>query len=114
MKLSRAQITPLLLCACAGLLGAQSPAKAAPTVAPPSWSARSAAAYLDGRMAWWLTWPTASRDHETSCISCHTALPYALARPALRTALSEKDLPAPERRMLDNVANRVRLWRDVE
>jgi squalene-hopene/tetraprenyl-beta-curcumene cyclase len=65
-------------------------------------------------MAWWLTWPTASRDHETSCISCHTALPYALARPALRTALSELEIPAPERRMLDNVANRVRLWRDVE
>ncbi len=111
MKLVRIGIVTVSACASAGLLVAQSqPA----TVPQSSWNSRSAAAYLDGRMAWWLTWPTASRDHDTSCISCHTALPYALARPALRSALSEHDMPAPERRMLDNVANRVRLWRDVE
>ena len=78
------------------------------------WNSRSAAAYLDGRMAWWLTWQAASRDHETSCISCHTAMPYALARPALRSALAEREPSAPERRMLDNVVKRVRMWRDVE
>jgi hypothetical protein len=41
-------------------------------------------------------------------------LPYALARPALRAELSEQDASAPERRMLEHVVNRVRLWRDVE
>jgi squalene-hopene/tetraprenyl-beta-curcumene cyclase len=111
MKLVRVGIVVLSIGASMRGLSAQpSPVPSAPS----SWNARSAAAYLDGRMAWWLTWPTASRDHETSCISCHTALPYALARPALRSVLSEPDMPAQERRMLDNVANRVRLWKDVD
>src|SRR5436305_9319516 len=76
------------------------------------WNARAAADYLDGRQAWWLKWPTAARDHETSCISCHTALPYALARPALREALAEQQVSDPERRLVENVVKRVQLWRD--
>src|ERR1043165_3662641 len=42
-----------------------------PTPRAVPWNARNAAAYLDGRMAWWLKWPTAARDHGTSCVSCH-------------------------------------------
>jgi squalene-hopene/tetraprenyl-beta-curcumene cyclase len=80
----------------------------------PSWNATAAAAYLDGREAWWLTWPTAARDHNTSCVSCHTALPYALARPALRAALAEHAPPEPERRLVENVVKRVQQWRDVD
>jgi len=80
----------------------------------PSWNPRAAAAYLDGRADWWLHWPSAARDHDTSCISCHTAVPYALARPALRTVLRERDWAAPERLLLANVVTRVRRWRDVE
>lgn len=79
-----------------------------------AWNARAAAAYLDGRQAWWQQWPNAARDHDTACVSCHTALPYALARPALRRALGEHDLAAPERTMLGNVEKRVKLWKDVE
>jgi squalene-hopene/tetraprenyl-beta-curcumene cyclase len=88
----------------------------APTAraASPSWNARAAAAYLDGRQAWWQQWPNAARDHDTACVSCHTALPYALARPALRRALGEQDLAAPERTMITNVVKRVKLWKDVE
>jgi squalene-hopene/tetraprenyl-beta-curcumene cyclase len=78
------------------------------------WSARNAAAYLDGRMEWWLKWPNAARDHDTSCVSCHTALPYAIARPALRGALAQPEMSAPERDMLAHVVKRVRMWRDVE
>jgi squalene-hopene/tetraprenyl-beta-curcumene cyclase len=81
---------------------------------PTAWNARAAAAYLDGRQAWWQQWPNAARDHDTACVSCHTALPYALARPALRRALGEHDLAAPERTMLGNVEKRVKLWKDVE
>ena len=44
---------------------------------------------------WWSSWPTAARDHETSCVSCHTALPYALARPALRDSLTRPRRPVP-------------------
>jgi hypothetical protein len=51
----------------AGLAGAQ-PAK--PDAA---WNAKAAAAYLDQRMAWWVDWSNAQRDHQTFCISCHTS-----------------------------------------
>ena len=46
------------------------------------------------------------------CVAAATLL--VAARPALRGALAEHDVAAPERRMLDNVVKRVRLWKDVE
>src|SRR5437016_4004495 len=78
-----------------------------------SWDQKAAAAYLDQRAAWWMEWPKAARDHETFCVSCHTAVPYALSRPALRKSLAEAAPSANERRLLDNVAKRVRLWKEV-
>jgi squalene-hopene/tetraprenyl-beta-curcumene cyclase len=79
-----------------------------------SWDLNAAAAYLDRRQSWWMEWPRAQRDHETVCVSCHTAVPYALSRSALRTALAEQ-VPSPtERRLLDSVTKRVRLWKEVE
>ena len=78
-----------------------------------SWDRKAAAAYLDQRQSWWMEWPTAARDHETFCVSCHTAVPYALSRPALRRALAEQSPSASERRLLDNVTKRVRLWRET-
>jgi squalene-hopene/tetraprenyl-beta-curcumene cyclase len=79
-----------------------------------AWSAKGAAAYLDGRLAWWMSWPHAARDHQTFCVSCHTALPYALARPTLRAVLGELTPSPSERKLLDNVIRRVRLWEEVE
>ena len=76
--------------------------------------ARGAASYLDSRITWWRGWQNARRDHGTSCVSCHTALPFALARPALRTALGESQPTAGERQVIDDVVARVRLWREVE
>jgi squalene-hopene/tetraprenyl-beta-curcumene cyclase len=78
-----------------------------------SWDQRAAAAYLDQRQGWWMEWPKAARDHETFCVSCHTAVPYALSRPALRKALAEEAPSVNERRLLDNVTKRVRLWKEV-
>src|SRR5271165_2082710 len=75
-----------------------------------SWDPRSAAIYLDHREDWWARWPKAALDPETFCISCHTALPYALARSSLRDALGESAPSAAERRLLDDVQKRVRLW----
>ena len=79
-----------------------------------NWSSKNAAAYLDGRAAWWMTWKSAARDHDTFCISCHTALPYALGRPALRSVLGEKSISTNERQLVENVKKRVRLWSEVE
>jgi len=81
---------------------------------PGTWDSHAAAAYLDGRAEWWSGWPSAARDHGTFCVSCHTALPYALARPALRGALGETGASPAERKILDNVAKRVTLWNDVQ
>src|SRR5579863_3743327 len=77
------------------------------------WSGKAAAAYLDGRMAWWESWPPAARDHGTFCVSCHTAAPYALGRPALRAALGEQGPSPVESKLLDNVTKRVRMWKDA-
>jgi squalene-hopene/tetraprenyl-beta-curcumene cyclase len=77
------------------------------------WNPKQAAAYLDGRAEWWSTWPNAARDHETFCVSCHTAAPYAIGRPALRALLKESGPSAQERRLHENVARRVRLWTEV-
>jgi squalene-hopene/tetraprenyl-beta-curcumene cyclase len=79
-----------------------------------TWDAAGAARYLDTRMAWWRGWPKAQRDHGTVCVSCHTALPVALARPALRGELGKSDISDAERQMLGDVAKRVWMWREVE
>jgi squalene-hopene/tetraprenyl-beta-curcumene cyclase len=78
-----------------------------------SWDPKAAAAYLDYRAGWWMEWTVSARDHGTVCVSCHTTLPYALARPALRSALAERGPSANERRLIDDVIKRVRLGRDV-
>ena len=78
-----------------------------------AWNTQAAADYLDGRMDWWADWPNAARDHGTFCVSCHTSMPYALGRPALRGALGEKGPSASERRFVDNIAKRVSMWNDV-
>ena len=79
-----------------------------------SWDRKAAAAYLDERMAWWESWPSAARDHQTFCVSCHTSMPYALARPALRTALAEHGPSTDEQVFLTNISKRVSLWQEVE
>ena len=79
-----------------------------------SWDPKAAAAYLDQRQAWWMDWPKSQRDHETFCVSCHTAVPYALSRSALRTKLDEQAPSPNEQRLLNNVTRRVRLWKEVE
>jgi len=78
-----------------------------------TWSPKTAAAYLDNRANWWMEWQGAARDHGTFCVSCHTALPYALSRGALREPLGEDAASSSERKLLDNVTKRVRLWKEI-
>src|SRR2546422_10460135 len=111
MKATMLGICVLATCLGAGLFTASSPPE---TKAANSWNQKAAAAYLDQREGWWMAWPIAARDHGTFCVSCHTAVPYALSRPALRAALAEEAPSVSERRLLDNVTKRVRLWKDVE
>ena len=92
------------------LVLAGSPAETSPTQ---SWNPKAAANYLDRRESWWTTWAGSKRDHGTFCISCHTAMPYSLARPALRQALGEQAPTEDERKLLESVTTRVRLWNEV-
>src|SRR5438552_2190040 len=78
-----------------------------------TWNRTAAAAYLDRRADWWMGWQGAARDHQTFCVSCHTALPFALSRAALREPLAADDRSNSELRLLENVAKRVRLWKTV-
>lgn len=85
-----------------------------PTLTAQTWSPQAAAGYLDGRLEWWSSWSGAQRDHQTFCISCHTVLPYALGRSALRSALHETGPSATEATLLANLTKRVRQWKEVE
>src|SRR5262245_41237955 len=76
--------------------------------------AKAAARYLDARADAWSVWPNAQRDRGTFCISCHTTLPYALARPELHEALGEHQPSMAESKILSNLLTRARNWRDVE
>jgi squalene-hopene/tetraprenyl-beta-curcumene cyclase len=101
----------LAACFAATMFTADEPSSTADSA---SWSGKAAAAYLDGRLTWWMGWPVAARDHRTFCVSCHTVVPYAMARPALRAALAEQPPSPIERQLLDNVTKRVRMWKEVE
>jgi squalene-hopene/tetraprenyl-beta-curcumene cyclase len=78
-----------------------------------SWNRKAAAAALDERQAWWASFPSAQRDHGTFCVSCHTTLPYALARPRLRTLLGEGQASSTEAALVENVLKRVRQWNEI-
>jgi squalene-hopene/tetraprenyl-beta-curcumene cyclase len=105
----------LAVLAVAGSVLAVSPSGAARAARPASdtWNPQAAAAYLDQRATWWIGWKYAERDHGTFCVSCHTAVPYELARPALRKSLAEASPTESERLILDNVTKRVRMWKEV-
>ncbi len=104
--MSRTVTSILLVCSAAALHAA--------TDASPSWDPKTAAAYLDGRSDWWMTWPSAQRDHGTFCVSCHTAAPYAISRLALRKALGEPGPSATEQKLVENVTKRVKNWPEME
>lgn len=75
-----------------------------------AWNPAAAAKYLDQRADQWMNWPKAARAHDTVCISCHTALTYALVRDPLGRVLNESGSAPPRQRLLANVRKRVRLW----
>jgi squalene-hopene/tetraprenyl-beta-curcumene cyclase len=74
------------------------------------WNPTAAASYLDSRASTWMHSRRASRDHGTACLSCHTTVPYALARSELGRILNEPSLAIPQRELLSMVKKRVALW----
>ena len=74
------------------------------------WSPPAAAGYLDHRAKVWMHSRMASRDHGTACLSCHTTLPYALARGELGRVMNERMPSDPQRELFEMVKKRVALW----
>lgn len=79
----------------------------------PAWNAARASAYLDQREVWWQKWPAAKRDKGTVCVSCHTVVPYALARPELRRFQGQSAQTPEESKMLASVKERVTDWQQM-
>jgi squalene-hopene/tetraprenyl-beta-curcumene cyclase len=90
------------------------PAFSQETSSSPERSPAKAAAYLDKRSTWWISWPASARDHGTFCVSCHTAAPFSLGRAALGGPLGESAASVNEQKVLDSVTRRVRMWHDVD
>jgi hypothetical protein len=103
-------------CLCGLALWSATPvhgASEATTLPAATWNRQAAANYLDSRQVWWQQWPTAQMDHGTICISCHTGVPYAMARPVLRQDLREGQVTATEKTLTANVEKRVSQWSEM-
>jgi squalene-hopene/tetraprenyl-beta-curcumene cyclase len=86
----------LLACAVALICGMS------PVGGAGDWSPPLAAKYLDGRQQEWFAWPTAQSPNGP-CVSCHTGMPYLIARPALRRLLKESQPTMYETGLLDRL-----------
>jgi len=101
--------TRLIALAAALLMASLSVGASAPGDDLAAWDKAAAARYLDARMdVWWQkAKPLKSGETTTKCLSCHTAIPYALARPALRQAMGVTAATAHETTILDTVRTRL-------
>jgi hypothetical protein len=73
------------------------------------WDREGVAKYLDERMDVWFAKAKKIRTGqvETSCVSCHTTVPYMMARPALRRAMRAPTATSQEMRLLEETTKRV-------
>ena len=108
MKLAMTVVVTALL---VGLIARGVAPQTAPAE-PNGWSQEAAAKYLDDRMDVWFAQAKKLRTGpgETACISCHTAVPYALSRPALRRAMHVTTPTSQEVRLLEGVIRRVETY----
>jgi len=81
------------------------------------WKKKSAGQYLDERVQAWFAFTSADRgDAETksTCVSCHTMAPYALARPALRKLTGTREPTDDEMKLLAQTKMRVEHWQELD
>src|SRR5881296_1676870 len=76
------------------------------------WNREGAAKYLDEQMDTWLARAKQLQTGQgkAACVSCHTTLPYVLARPALRRAMHVSRPTPQELRVLEDVTRRVETY----
>src|SRR5207244_1128981 len=81
-----------------------------------SWNKDRAAKYLDERGQAWFEFKSAERGvraNKSSCVSCHTLVPYALARPVLRRLTGATQPTELEKRLSAQTMNRVEHWQQL-
>ena len=73
------------------------------------WDREGAARYLDERIDIWFAKSKKLRtgQAQTACVSCHTTVPYVLARPALRRTMRVSTATPQELRLLAETTQRV-------
>src|SRR2546425_10959531 len=82
-----------------------------------SWNPDEARKYLDERQKAWFAFSSADRgegETRTSCVSCHTVLPYAIARPVLRKLAGAETVTEQEERLLVQTRMRVENWKELD
>src|SRR5439155_1472362 len=91
-----------------GLTARLVPAKDAP-VERIEWNREGAASYLDERMDVWFAKANKLQTGQsaTVCVSCHTTVPYALSRSALRRAMHVNSPTPQDARLLEETTRRV-------
>src|SRR5262249_28886230 len=81
------------------------------------WKPGEAARYLDERQKTWFEFSSAKRGKgkdESSCVSCHSVLGYALARPALRKLTGNLTPSEYETKLIAQTKKRVEHWTDLD
>lgn len=70
------------------------------------WESMLAAKYLDEKQKQWAEWKPAQAAGGT-CLSCHTGLPYLIARPAVRELHNQAEPAAYEKALLGGLRHRL-------
>jgi squalene-hopene/tetraprenyl-beta-curcumene cyclase len=84
---------------------------------PGQWDKLSAAQFLDQRGESWFNFDSAHRGQKettTTCVSCHSLLPYALARPVLRRISDDSPPTKLETKILEQTKSRVANWERLD
>jgi hypothetical protein len=84
---------------------------------PAGWKTAEAGNYLDQRARAWFEFAGANRGEgatQTSCVSCHALVPYALARPLLRKLTGAGKPTEYEQKLLARTRKRVEAWSDLD
>jgi squalene-hopene/tetraprenyl-beta-curcumene cyclase len=84
---------------------------------PADWRKEAAGQYLDERAKAWFAFANANRgegETKTTCVSCHTASPYAIARPALRRLTGASQPTEFEQKLITQTKMRVEHWDELD
>jgi squalene-hopene/tetraprenyl-beta-curcumene cyclase len=81
------------------------------------WNPEKAEKYLDEREKTWFEFSSAQRGEgvtQSTCLSCHSVLGYALARPLLRKRAGVETPTEQEKKLLDQTRMRVANWKKLD